>query len=106
MDQKKFETFNDGIAEIYSTDEKRKLDQLIATPRYQEKVIGVTRHYAALSAQEQINLLIRIPQLRLFSEDCKCVIDGYIYEIKQIQHINDTLPKVTDISLKRVGMKS
>ena len=43
--------------------------------------------------------MIRVPYQRWMTTEYLAVIDGEVYELKQVQTIPDTLPKTNDLSL-------
>lgn len=104
------ERFNDGVCGIYRVDniaepgDKPKDGLVPKLPylRYQERVVGVKRFYAAAQANAKIDRVIRIARQRLVSnQDCVILSDGQ-YHIRQVQHKNDTQPPCTDLTLERV----
>lgn len=105
MEQRQLQTFNDGICFIYSTNDDRQPSDVLYKLRFNEKVVGFNRYFTAMAQQKVVNRVIRVPQRRTITEDQVVMIDNEIYEIIQVQHINDTLPAVTDLTLKRLGMK-
>lgn len=71
---------------------------------YQERVVGVTRHYTAMQAGKRIERVIRIwREPRITAGDC-CVDNGSQYRIEQVQHLlNEDGLQVTDLTLERQG---
>jgi hypothetical protein len=71
---------------------------------YGEKTVGLTRYYAGMDHNDQIDLLIQVQRNRGLSPATDRVeIDGEYYRITQAQHVIDEegLP-MTDLSLERV----
>ena len=71
---------------------------------YGEKTVGLTRYYAGMDHNDQIDLLIQVQRNRGLSPATDRVeIDGEYYRITQAQHVIDVegLP-MTDLSLERV----
>lgn len=94
-----FETFNDGICAFCKIDEDGNADEIRESIRFRERTVGIKRYYEAMTAKVQIDRLIRIPYQSWMTSEYLAVIDGQVYEIKQVQVIPDTLPKCNDISL-------
>ncbi len=104
---------NDGLVAIYSvvnTAPKGAIpvEMLTATPketlRYQQRTVGVKRHYEALQAKERVDLLIRVPFRPTVSvlDVAIPTVDGYQYRITLIQPIAGSVPAVMDLTLRRV----
>ena len=105
----KFETFNDGICTIYKLCD-------VSIPGYQPqlkplfyrampieyKTIGIKRNYEAMQASVRIDELVKIPQDRRISPQDIVVIEGTQYDIKQVQHKQETAPPTTLLSLQRL----
>lgn len=98
--QARYETFNDGICTICKVGIEGENVPVIEGLRFCDRVIGATRHYAAVQVQTRISRVIRIPQQRRLQYTHRVVIDGVVYEIEQVQHIGDTCPAVTDMTLR------
>jgi len=101
------QTFNDGILSVYETDENGKLldNPKFENIRFQKRVIGAIRLYEALRSNEEITDLIRIPYLTSISILDVIVIDNAIYELKQLNLINDFSPPCLQITLNCKGKK-
>lgn len=109
----KTQTFNDGIVNIYSViniapSGGLHKDVLVQPPkaealRYEERIVGIGRFWAAKQDNVQIDRLIRVPRLdSISSQDVAIPIDGKQYKIKQIQYPPDVEPPSMDLSLERV----
>lgn len=103
------ETFNDGMAYVYkltNTAEPGLRPQL--TPRLYRKLmfgyktIGVKRNYEALQAQVKLDELIQIVLDRHVSPQDIVVIEDVQYQIKQVQHKQDTFPFTSLLSLEKL----
>ena len=100
----KFESFRNGIVDIYETDGANKLAECKESGlRFGHRTVGIKRFYEARGAQVDISSLIRIHQRRDISTQDVAVINGYRYKIVQVQQIYDTTPPVTDLTLKQMG---
>ncbi len=105
----RFETFNDGVCHIYKLAD-------VSIPGYKPqlrpkwyrsvpfgyKTIGVRRNYEAMQAQVRLDEMIIITQNREISPQDIVVINGVQYDIKQVQHKQDTAPRTTLLSLQRL----
>lgn len=103
-----FETFNDGIAEVYCLKDVSapgfKPDlrpDLHKRFHFKFKTIGVRRYYEAAQSHVKIDELISIPLDRDISTQDIVRIGKTVYEIKQIQHKTETRPDTTLLSLTR-----
>lgn len=94
-----FEVFNDGICLFCEIDDDGNAGTVKANIRYQERTIGVTRFYEAMTAKVQVDRLIRIPAQSWITTEYLAVIGMEVFEIKQVQKVSDTLPKTNDVSL-------
>lgn len=94
-----FEVFNDGICSFHVMDEDGNAGTEKERLRFQDRTVGVKRYYEAMTAKVQIDRLIRVPMRPWLTSEYLAVIEGTVYEIKQVQKISDTRPKTNDISL-------
>lgn len=102
-------TFNDGVVKIYRvTDEaaagelpKEKLE-LKETLRYERRIVGFKRYYAALQANQQIEGIIRCPYRDTVSAQDIAEKEGKQYQITLIQIPEDIYPPVMDLTLSRL----
>lgn len=94
-----FETFNDGICSIREIDEDGNAGAEAGKLRYQERTVGIKRYYEAMTVKVQVDRLIRVQFQPWLTTEYLAVINGLVYEIKQVQTIPDSLPKTNDISL-------
>lgn len=107
-----FERFNDGICTIHLIDEDGNATEAKENLRFQERTVGVKRYYEAMTAKVTVDRLVRVPQRPWLTTEYLVVIDGAVYEIRQVQSIGDTMPKTNDLSLhlarqrRAVGGKS
>lgn len=105
----KFEVFNDGIAHIYKlADVSQPGFKPTFKPQpyrhypFKYKTIGVRRNYQAMQAQVRLDEMILTAQDRHVSAQDIVVIEGIQYEVKQVQHQNETFPRTSLISLQRL----
>lgn len=105
----KFETFNDGVATFYNVTNianpgERPVDGLVlkSSMRFAHATIGMRRLYNAMQEGVKIDELIVIPQNRYLSTQDIAIVEGKQYKITQIQHICETKPPISKISLERL----
>lgn len=105
----KFEVLGDGFVEICRKENVAEngfepVEKLILHQKYPfaYQTIGVKRAYEAAQAQCRLEELIKIPLDRAVSTQCIAVIDCIQYEIKLVQHKQDTLPGTSWLSLTRL----
>ncbi len=101
-----FQTFNDGIIDIYSTDDK---GSTIKDPikyehiPYENRIIGYQRNFVASQAHINVSALIRIPVIPLDGFDV-IKLNNHKHSIKLKQDILDTNPKCIQLSLEDDGV--
>ena len=113
-----FQTFNDGVANIYSVGNiappggmpKEGLTLKVSSLRYKERTVGMSRYWAAMQANVKIDMVIRVPYVpikakAISTQDIAIPIDGEQYRIVQIQKPEDIYPPVMDLSLERLVQK-
>lgn len=100
-----FETFNDGLCSLRIMDDDGNPGMEKECLRYQERTVGVRRHYEAMTAKVQVDRLIRVPFRDWLTSEYLAVINGEVYEIGQVQVIPDSLPKCKDISLRLIRQR-
>lgn len=96
-----FESFLDGECSLYQLDANRKPKLLQAGIRFQNRVIGFKRNFAAEQAGRTIQKLIRIPRNPLAEKGTFVVIEGRQYAVLQAQDLLDKIPKCTDLTLEQ-----
>lgn len=95
----RFESFLDGLVNIYQLDQNRKPVLLEHDIRFQNRVVGAKRNFEGEQAGYKIEKLIRIPKTDLNVRGCFAVIRGQQYKIIQAQEILDTIPKCMALTL-------
>ncbi|MBQ7505314.1 MAG: hypothetical protein IJT79_08375 [Ruminococcus sp.] len=101
----KFLTFNDGRLMLYQTDDDDQILKESRRPyRYGDRTIGVKRYYAARQNDIELKKVIHIHQNRDVVSDMAAVIDKTRYKIEQVQHLDDTNPPCTVLSLSQRGL--
>lgn len=100
-----FEAFNDGLCSLCVMDDDGNPGMERERLRYQERTVGVRRHYEAMTAKVQVDRLIRVPFRDWLTSEYLVVIGGEVYEIGQVQVIPDSLPKCNDLSLRLIRQR-
>lgn len=98
-----FLTFNDGKCDIYTVS-GNKLKNKIMTLWYGNRTVGMKRYYAARAASVEIDKVIQIPQRFDITAINDVVICDSRYKIEQLQQINDTNPRATLLTLRKIGV--
>jgi hypothetical protein len=110
--KKKTQTYNDGVLDIYlvgniSQEGNMPVDKLtlkIGKLRYENRRVGMSRFWIAKQATARIDKMVRVPRLRISSQDV-ALIDGEQYRIIQTQDQDDVSPISMDLSLERLEVK-
>lgn len=98
--------FSDGFVEIYQLEDTAKPGYMpkeeyvmIFKLRYAEQRLGVSRYYAAMQNQIQIQRVIRVPRIKgITNQHIAVTEDGQQYRIDLIQTA-DTYPPSLDLTL-------
>lgn len=97
----KFESFLDGLCDLWQLDENRNPVLLQAGIRFQNRVVGFKRNFTAEQAGRTVQKLIRIPQNPKVTKGTFVVIGQEQYTVLQAQNIPDTIPRCTDLTLEQ-----
>lgn len=101
----KFLTFNDGIVNIYKTDENdNTIADTLLTFRFGEEKIGITRFYSAKQNDIEVSKVIHIHKNTDLRTDMAAVINGERYKIIQIQIDSSTNPSCSILTLSQRGL--
>lgn len=95
----KFEEFNDGIVDVYDLNDQDRLENAKSGLRFGDENVGITRHYAARAADTRVDRVIHILRQQDVKPHQVAVIGGEQYDIDKTDHIKDTLPPITKLSL-------
>lgn len=98
-----FQTFNDGIVNIYHTDDSgnKEVSAYLSNIPFSSRVVGTQRYYAAAQHNIEISDIIRIPLVPDISTYDIIESDSTLYEIKRIQQLNDTNPSCIQLTLQK-----
>ena len=97
----KFESFLDGLCDLWQLDERRSPILLQKGIRFQNRVVGFKRNFTAEQAGRTVQKLIRIPQNPNVKKGTFVVIGAEQYAVLQAQNIPDTIPRCTDLTLEQ-----
>lgn len=95
-----FEAFTDGICTIHGMDDDGNAGRVLGTFRYQSRVVGYKRYLESMTEKVRVDKLIRIPFQKWLATEYLAVIDGKVYEIRQVQEIADSRPKTSALTLQ------
>ena len=107
------QTFNDGIANIYSVENiapsghmpKDGLTLKEKNIRYEEQIVGMVRFWTAIQEHTEIEQKLRLPRINSVRRgDVIIPTDGNQYKIKQVQYPpkSEVYPPCMDLSLERI----
>lgn len=102
-----FNSFKDGICNIYTVDEENNKTYKIRNINFDNRILGFKRVYAAQAVNSNINRVIRIPLIQeIDNYDCLEIVgEDCYYTIDVIQVIYDSNPRSIDLTLKKVGVQ-
>lgn len=98
---------SDGLLTVYSVSDKsapgrlpsEQLTLKIKLP-YAEQRLGVTRYYAAMQNQIQIDRVLRVPRAgSITTQDVAITEDGQQYRIDLVQSVAEIMPPCVDLTL-------
>ncbi len=95
----KFEEFNDGIADVCNVNGEDRLERVKTGLRFGNENVGITRHYAAQAADTRVDRVIHILRQQDIEPHQVVVIEGRQYDIDKADHLKDTLPPITKLTL-------
>lgn len=98
-----FLTFNDGTCDIYCVSGNKLADKLM-TLCFGNRVVGFKRNYVARAANTEITRLVQIPLRKDVTTENRAVIEKAEYKIEQAQHLYNTNPPVTLLTLHKIGV--
>lgn len=95
----KFEEFNDGIMDVCDVNDEDKLEKVKSGLRFGNENVGIVRHYAAQAADSRVDRVIHVLRQQDIKPHQVAVIEGEQYDIDKVDHIKDTQPPITKLSL-------
>ncbi|MBW9154289.1 hypothetical protein [Clostridium estertheticum] len=105
IDNIEFSTFNDGVCNIFTTDEEEKrLPSKYINLGFEDRILGFKRFFEGNARNININRVIRIPQLGNIDNEDYVEIEGVPYGIKIVQPIYGTNPPSIDLTLDKANI--
>lgn len=104
------QTYNDGVVTVYRvTDSAKPGDMPVidteqcAVLHYEERMLGVTRYYAAAQAMARVERVIRVQRRAGINAQMLAITeDGRKYRIDLVQTVQDVFPPSLDLTLSSV----
>lgn len=93
------QAFNDGCCSFRLIDEDGNAGSEKEHLNFEERTVGYKRYYEAMTNKVQIDRMIRVPQRPWLTTEYLAVLEGQVYELKQVQVIPDVSPRSMDVSL-------
>lgn len=98
-----FKTFRDGRCEVWSVS-GNGLDTKICSVSFEDQTVTYRRYYAARAATTRVDRVIHVPQRPEIDVTRQIVIRGDRYKVEQCQPLDDTNPRITVLTLKKLGV--
>lgn len=99
-----FLTFNDGVLNLYETDDEDEIvKNTLKTHRFGNRIIGVKRYFAARTNDVELSKVIHVHKDLTITPQKAAVIGETRYNIVQVQQLSETNPSVTVLSLEQRG---
>lgn len=109
MIRSKAQVFNDGVVTVYTVSNisepgnMPKQGLVIKLQlRYKQRTIGNARFYDAMQNNARIDALIRVQTNDISAQDVAVLPDGRQFVIDRVQTIEDIVPPVMDLTLRRL----
>ena len=99
-----FEGFMDGILAIHKAEKGKTLGELLSKKHYGNSTIGTEKFYAAKAAQSNLSAIVRIEKDTSISATSLISMDGKLFEIQRVQHMGDTNPPITLLTLDEIRL--
>lgn len=101
VDNIDFVSFSDGVCDIYYENDEGERSYKYKNIGYDNKVLGLKRHFAAKAVNVNVTKVIRIPLVKGIDNYDKVEIKGIgVYDIELLQTIYDTNPQSINLTLK------
>lgn len=98
------QTFLDGVCHILGSDASARRQTWRQNVPYARRTVGSKRFFEAELAGHTISRMIRIPDPGVPLPECEIAIGGQIYQIVQVQEIDDTFPRCLQLTLEQTGV--
>lgn len=102
MQQRKTQTFNDGICDLYSINDDDTISLIQGGLRFGDKTVGSQRFFAAKDYQHSADRMIRIPYNFNIPANTVVMIGGVQFNVLQVQAIYDTVPQCRQLTLEGI----
>lgn len=107
------QAYNDGLVTIYRLTDGAEPGYMpkpqpvrIALLRYEEQRLGLTRYYAAMQNNVQVERVVRVPLgAPIAAQDIAVTEDGQEYDINLIQTVDGVWPPSLDVTLAKVSQR-
>lgn len=105
MRNKPLPVYNGGVCNIYSIDEEGVHTLKLSGIRFEEKMLGFKRFFAAAADQTKIDRVIRIPNIiGIVAQDIVEIVEVGKFRVELSQKILDFTPPCFDLSLSQLEM--
>jgi hypothetical protein len=102
IDNIEFSNFNDGICNIFTTDEDgERIANKYTNLGFENRILGFKRYFEASARQIEINRVIRIPRFEDVDNQDYVEINNKFYGVKMVQPIRDINPPSMDLTLDK-----
>lgn len=107
------QAFNDGLVTVYRLTDGAEPGYMprprlvkVAVLRYAEQRLGLTRYYAAMQNNVQVERVVRVPLgAPIAAQDIAVTEDGQEYGIDLIQTVEGVFPPSLDVTLAKVSQR-
>lgn len=100
LSNRKFETFNDGVLNVFKLKDRKKGELILKNLRFGNKTIGIKSYYEARVLSEEIDRKIAVPCVGKIGQMDLIEIENKQYKIYQIQEKFDAKPPCSYLTLK------
>ncbi len=90
------------MIDVCDVNKEDRLEKVKAGLRFGNENVGITRHYAAQVADTRVDRVIHVLRQWDIKPHQVVVIEGEQYDIDKTDHIKDTLPPITKLTLIRL----
>ena len=102
MQQRKTQTFNDGVCDLYTINDDDSITLIQSGLRFADKTVGSQRFFAAKDYQHSADCMIRIPYNYNIPANTVVIIGDVQFAVLQVQAILDTMPKCRQLTLEGI----
>lgn len=102
MQQRKIQTFNDGILSLNTIAEDDTISLVQGGIRFDNRTVGAKRFFEAYEFQRRADKVVRVPPTAEPLSNDIVIIEGTQYNILQVQKIKDTMPECWQLTLEEI----